>query len=346
MELVLVYLGSRVPNYVENNLTLLSSQFPDNPVVLLTDNGSEIERLASKMRQVKFVKVSNPELTWMETLKRSKYSSDFRENFWTKTLARYYSIYEYMETQPERSILHIEADIWLSPNFPMAKFTDIDQLIAYPLTNFDQGVASTVYFRNFDSAKILKQFSEECMLEDSATTDVSVLGKLYLKYPKDVLILPTAASAESNFHDFVAPETRLKMSENYGRFYGVFDASTWGQFLTGEDPRNNIGRKLVYHHQLHHSVCPKMARFNFDKEAGLVATLENKQFEIFSLHVHSKNSRILDSLNDFKEIIRYCTNYAGHELVEFSISIFFKQIFPYLNYRIRRIARKALRSDS
>lgn len=346
MELVLVYLGSRVPNYLEKNLTLLANQFPDNPVVLLSDNASEIARLTSEIGQVKFVEVSNPELTWVETLKRSKYSTDFRENFWTKTLARYYSIFEYMLTQPEQSILHIEADIWLSPNFPMAKFIEIDESIAYPLTNVHQGVASTVYFKNFHAAKLLKEFSEECMHEDPATTDVSVLGNLYLRYPKEILILPTAASAESYFHDFVTQATRLKMSENYGRFCGVFDASTWGQFLTGEDPRNNIGRKLVYHHQLHHSVCPKMARFNFCKEAGLTATLENKQFEIFSLHVHSKNSQILDILNDYNEIRRYCHNYDGRELIEFSISIFLKQIFPYLNYRLRKFAKKILRGES
>jgi hypothetical protein len=251
-----------------------------------------------------------------------------------------------MQTQSDQSILHIEADIWLSPNYPMGKFTDIGELIAYPLTNFDQGVASTVYFKNFQASKLLKEFSEECMREDPATTDVSVLGKLYLRYPKEILILPTAASTESYFHDFVTQATRLKMSGNYERFGGVFDASTWGQFLTGEDPRNNIGRKLVYHHQLHHSICPKMERFHYSEEAGLTATFENKQFEIFSLHVHSKNSKILDPLNDFNEIRKYCINYDGHEFVEFSSSIFLRQIFPYLNYRLRRVARKILRGDS
>jgi hypothetical protein len=342
----LVYLGTRVPNYLEKNLSLLASQFPDNSVVLLSDSASEIERLTAEIKQVQFFEVSNPELTWVETLKHSNYSTDFRENFWTKTLARYYSIFEYMQTKPDQPILHIEADIWLSPNFPMGKFSDIGESIAYPLTNFDQGVASTVYFKDFHAAKLLKEFSEECMLGDPATTDVSVLGELYAKYPKEILILPTAASATSDFHEFVTPATRLKMSENYGRFCGVFDASTWGQFLTGEDPRNNVGRKLVYHHQLHHSVCPKMARFNFSKESGLTATFNNKQFEIFSLHIHSKNSQILDLSNDYNELRRYCMNYDGRELVEFSISTFLKQIFPYLKYRLRRIAKKILRGDS
>lgn len=341
----MVYLGLRIPTYLEKNLALLASNFPENQVVLLSDCPSEIRRLSSKFPHIKFIEVANPEIAWVETLRQSEYSSSFRENFWVKTLARFYSIFEYMQTQPEFPILHIEADVWLSPNFPMNSFQGIVELLAYPLTNFDQGVASTVFVKNLRAAKLLKGFSEECMREDSATTDVSVLGKLYLKYPDDILILPTAPSAQHEFHDCANLSTRLKLSENFHRFSGLFDASTWGQYITGEDPRNNIGKKLVYHHQLHHSVCPRVSKFNFSEVSGLTATTNADEFEIFSLHIHSKNSNIFDLSNGYKELDKYCTSYKGIEVVEFSISIFLKQITPYLNYRMRRIVQKLIRGN-
>jgi hypothetical protein len=343
MELVFVYLGSRIPSYLEKNLELLSLQFPDYPIVLLSDDPMEIERIRVKIPKVKAVLVSNPEISWADTLSASEHPQNFRENFWGKTIARFYSIYEYMAKQPEQEILHIEADVWLSPNFPLNRFLGLSKSLAYPLTNIDQGVASTVYFRNFAAAKLLKQFSELSMFTDSSTTDVSVLGGLYRAYPSEVLVLPTAPSADFVFHSHVDVKTKICMSSNYSQFNGVFDASTWGQFITGEDPRNNIGIKAVYHHQEHHSVCPRHVVYEYASDSRILGTYHDMQFEIFSLHVHSKNEKIFSVQSSFSTIRKYCINYAGTEKREFYPRVFLIQIFPFLVYRLKIIVRKVFR---
>jgi hypothetical protein len=244
-----------------------------------------------------------------------------------------------MANSPQTAVLHIEADVWLSPNFPMRKIAAIDKLLAYPLTNADQGVASTVFIRNLSGAKLLKEFSEKCMAEDNQTTDVSVLGRLYLEHPSEVLILPTAPSPGFSFHDHVSPQTRADMSEQFSHFGGVFDASTWGQFITGEDPRNSIGKKYLYHHQLHHAICPIDLTFSFNNYRNLTAIDSFWHFEIFSLHIHSKATKVFDKIFSYSTISKYSENYIGSESYEFFPKVFFKQICPYLNYRLRRFIK-------
>ena len=343
MELVLVYLGSRIPLYLEKNLELLLYQFPLNPVVLLSDDLDEIKRIRLKLPNLKVVHVSNPEVSWTETLSASQFPQNFRENFWGKTLARFYSIHEYMSIEPKRPILHIEADIWISPNFPISKFYGLSESLAYPLTNHDQGVASTVYFGNLEAATLLKQFSESQMALDASTTDVSVLGALYKAYPDKILILPTAPSPDFTFHSFVDAETKKIMSAKYNRFGGIFDASTWGQFITGEDPRNNVGIKIVYHHQLHHSICPREVKFDFTPDFKLVAAQNAVEFEIFSLHVHSKNDEIFSKASSADTVRAYCSRYTGKETREFFFKIFMRQIIPFLVYRLRVTMKKLVK---
>jgi hypothetical protein len=340
MELVLVYLGPHIPLYLEKNLQLLSVNFPLNPLVLLSDHQNEIERLKNRLPQVKFVLVSNPEVSWQETLSVSKFPQEFRDNFWGKTLARFYSIYEYMSLRPTQEILHIEADVWLSPNFPLHKFTGLPKLLAYPLTNHDQGVASTIYFQNFEAANLLKRFSEMAMSVDQTTTDVSVLGALHKLHSDEVLILPTAPKSDFSFHHFVDFDTKKKMSAEFNRFGGVFDASTWGQFITGEDPRNNVGVKLLYHHQLHHSICPMDFKYTYSSNRELVATQKDFWFEIFSLHIHSKNEKIF-SVTDSADTIRsYCGSYLGKEQSEFFLRMFLHNVLPFIFYRVKLFIKK------
>ena len=343
MEIVLVYLGSEVPKYVRDNLVLLGKQFPDFTTVLLTDNPSIARQLSTELSGIKIELVSNPEDSWRDTLGFSGYSREFRDNFWGKTLARFYSIYEYMSRDPENSILHVEADVWLSPNFPLKKVSSIIQLIAYPLTNKDQGVASTVFFKNLKAAELLKNFSEESMVLDNQTTDVSVLGHLYRQYPGDVLILPTAPTPEYYYHPHVDSETKTIMSNHFSEFGGVFDASTWGQFITGEDPRNSVGKKLVYHHQLHHAVCPVEQRFSFENCKALLSTNKSIRFEIFSLHVHSKSKAIFNYTSSCETISYYAGGYRGKQNSEFLFLTFMRTIFPFLRYRMRLYLKKVLR---
>ena len=343
MELVLVYLGSEIPKYVRENLILLKRQFPDYDCVLLTDSVFLFNKLATEMAGINVELVSNPEETWNQVLGASGFSREFRDNFWGKTLARFFSIHEYMSKNPNNSVLHIEADVWLSPNFPLEKFESINHLIAYPLTNADQGVASTIFFKNSNGAKLLKSYAAESMSIDNQSTDVSVLGNLYLKYPDDILILPTSPSQEFTFHNHVGMETKIAMSKYFPDFGGVFDASTWGQFITGEDPRNSVGKKLLYHHQLHHAVCPIDLRFSFKGTRSLIAKNNTFEFEIFSLHIHSKTNKIFNYLTSGEQISRYSKNYQGKQSFEFYFWIFARSIFPFLKYKLRITLKKLLR---
>ena len=67
---------------------------------------------------------------------------------------------------------------------------------------------------------------------------MSVLAKYAKEYPKKVMILPTTVDNEISFTRATLTEDYFKFNSNLDFFGGIFDANTWGQFLTGQDERN------------------------------------------------------------------------------------------------------------
>jgi hypothetical protein len=102
--------------------------------------------------------------------------------------------------------------------------------------------------------------------------------------------MPTAPNQTDAFIDSGFTDQIHTLSENLNFFGGLCDANTWGQYLTGEDERNSRGLRRLFHFQSHHAINTKAFLFYFD--TSLRVKLGNDFFNLFALHIHSKDENL------------------------------------------------------
>jgi hypothetical protein len=222
------------------------------------------------------------------------HNPDFRDGFWFKTLARFYALSEFMKLEPSESALLVESDVWISPDFPFETFIFPEFDCAYPLANSSQGVASTFFIRNSKCMQNFLEFAEKSVLTNPESTDVTILGAYYKLSDINIKILPSAVSSSESFNSWVSEEERNLLASKSFFSSGIFDASTWGQFLTGEDPRNAWGYRNLYSKQVQHPVNPSAHFFSVSGDK-IFAHIGNSNASVYSLHVHSKDVRVFSN---------------------------------------------------
>lgn len=343
LKLVFVYLGDSLPEYALLNIRLVQNRFPGYETVLLVDSPFLFQDCVQVGLPVTLI--DSPENSWKKIKDMTGHTAEFRDNFWFKTVARFDALRSYMRLQPECRILHIEADVLLSPSFPLHFFdTNEDIGVAYPITNFDQGVASTFYIRNLESLEHFLGYCETCFESNPDSTDVSILGSYYRDYPEFCWILPTAPNSNVNFNSHVNEDLKKIMSENFPSFQGVFDASTWGQYFTGHDPKNSVGITPIFQNQDHHAVRTNGLVFRVDVNGRMYIGFSSGEIEIFSLHIHSKLETLFNFELSAQELTRISTLQNRGVVRKFKFSLFLKLFPSYLKYRMRLVARKVFRN--
>lgn len=187
----------------------------------------------------------------------------------------------------------MEADVWLSPAFPFDTLGKLEGKIAYPLKSFSEGIASTLYISNLDAMQNLITFSEECFRENPLSTDVTILGSFYRRFPEKFENLPTLPKDAQILRTSTNSDLSALLSSNYEKYGGVFDASTLGIHYTGIDPRNNWGFRTLFKTP-DAPMDLTLTHFGISDNLPL---LESKCFSsaIYSLHIHSKDERFFDT---------------------------------------------------
>ena len=289
MKLIFVYLGKDLPKYVLANIRQIQGKFPDREIVFIGDDPLLCKKMAGK--GIDTWLSPTPELNWVLNRSSLSHDPDFRNGFWFKTLARFYSLNEYMKLFPFQSVLLIESDVWISPSFPFRKFEQGCFDCAYPLAGKKQGVASTFFIRNSKCMQTFLEFAEQATLLNPEETDVTILGSFFRFGALNTVVLPSAINIKESFGSHVDVDEIVLMTSEEFFEDGIFDASTWGQFLTGLDPRNSWGFRRIYFHQESHSVNP--TKFTFSAIGDeLLVNLSGMSKRIYSLHIHSKDLRV------------------------------------------------------
>ena len=288
MKLVVVYLGRNVPKYVFLNLALLQHRFPEYDVVFLTDY---LKNLV-KAEKIGALSIRVPRSEEYEEISPSQlaYDPGYRDLFWYKTLARLFALNRYLADHPNEPILHIEADVLLMPDFPLDTVRQITHSLSFPLSTVNQGAASTLFIKDRSALQNLISFAIERIEIDPGETDMTILAKYRIAYPERILVMPSAPNQSEAFIDHSFTNQISALSENIDFFGGLFDANTWGQYLTGEDERNSRGVRQIFHFQSHHAINTQAFIFDFD--SNLRVKLASEGYTLFSLHVHSKNPNL------------------------------------------------------
>jgi hypothetical protein len=287
MRVAIVYLGNNAPKYVFDNLRYLRTNFPNINLVFISDSDKSLN-LAKKIGAEIWYYLENiDEKTNFQ--KNSSLPMNFRAGFWYTTTSRFFAIENYMENHPEEQLLQIEADVWISPNFPFEKFKDLpkDVDIAFPLETEITGAASILYLRDANAARTFCLEVRKALLENSGATDMTILGKISNDRKLHSLVLPVAPHDSGALNPESSPEIIQKLSQFLDYFGGVFDSVTYGLYLAGEDPRNHRGIHYRFRRQASHLVyCDKI---EFSAKPDGIYLCGKTNVPLFNLHIHSKD---------------------------------------------------------
>ena len=269
-----------MPKYALKNYLSITSNFPTFEVWLIVDNQKLYQRLSKSDFRVWLAPKRMP----VADTKRNSY----RKAFWIKTTNRFYAMRDFHLSHPEGGILQIESDVIISPTFPMSKFQDIEQLLAYPMSSPQVGVASTLWSKNVAGSELLSSFTGSCLALNPSLTDTDILGMLAIAHSSEVLILRSGPDNNSAYTNISKSSVlTLSGSPHPINSHGIFDASTLGIHLCGSDPRNTFGISSVFDPLPHHFL--KVGNMDFSISNGSIfTTICNETKEVYSLHNHAK----------------------------------------------------------
>ena len=288
MIFVVIYLGAKLPKYVLRNLIYLKSTFNDVEIYFVSEAPDSL--LKVEKHGIKTWQAPNPDLEWKVVREGLEHPLDFRDGFWFKTLARLFVLNSFMNAHPDQSCLQIEADVFLFPNFPVAKFQGLDADISFPMESKHMGIASLLYLRDQDSSRILTELALSSIQENSQITDMSLLGKVAHSKALRFLPLPTLPeSIPEALNDFTAKKLVCNNSLNDS---GVFDGISVGQYLLGIDPRNSRGKLILYRNHSTHAIDPRKLKIRLDSKDELSLIGDGTRTVIYNLHNHSKDLRM------------------------------------------------------
>lgn len=262
--LVLVNLGT-IPRYLKANLRYLGEAFPNRKKVFISDRTDE--RWLNKSG---FDLVNSATLIqeWPQHFMVSDRRQFFRNNFWFTSKARLMLLPKFMKNANLDRVLHLENDVWISPNFPFYYFDELDAPLALPKVDNERGIASTLFINGKAGMDLLEKACDTW----PNFTDMEILGKI-LNSELSVCEL----SSTHNIKDAVQSSW-------------LFDGAKLGMFLFGTDPRNSKG------------IIKRFARSplgDLDHNHKIIVSdgqilLQSKdvEFNIVSLHIHSKDRKI------------------------------------------------------
>ena len=287
MRVAVVYLGQKPPTYLFDNLKYTRQQFPSIDLVFISDSIASLNRARRLGVQGWFYQENIKEKKQFQN--NSKLPMNFRGGFWYSTTARFFALEAYLRTNPTESLLQIEADVWISPNFPFEKFETLpeDVEIMFPLETSNTGAASILYLKNHEAGRRFSREVRRIMMEDVNATDMTILGQLSKEKTLNCFILPILPRDSDAINPGTSTETIETINLSLEYFGGVFDSLTYGLYLSGEDPRNHRGIHYRYRRQPSHLVyCDKIT---FQARADGIYLIGKDDLPLFNLHVHSKD---------------------------------------------------------
>lgn len=286
MKIVFVYLGARLPLYAMLNVRATARRFPEHEVCVVSDRQTNVT--AARMLGATGWQCSDPSSAWSQVRDSTRFRLDFRRGFWFLTVARLFALAEYMEASDTGGVLHVEADVWIAPSFPLEQIAQIRTDFAYPLVSETLGVASTLFVHNAAAARDLCRAAESSAMSGSWLTDMELLSSLQRESPERVTVLPSMWPSSRGFVAGASEHVQELMTEFSEQFGGVFDGMAWGVDVLGEDPRNHWGVLRLFGREAFGVLDTPSVPLLYAPACKLTAG-PDETVMLHSIHVHSKD---------------------------------------------------------
>jgi hypothetical protein len=198
-------------------------------------------------------------------------------------------------------IIHIESDVLLLPNFPFEAFPSLDKL-SWQRVDESRDVASILFSPSYVETVWFIDELMNLMHANRMTTDMTGLHHIRINNPERVNVLPSFSrelGSEIVESTDAVESLERDLSSGVDLFKGIFDPAVFGMWLTGSDPRNYYGKQTLF--DTLEILCggtylnPSHLEYIFVEPDSLYCQGEFERVRIWSLHVHSKDIRLLGS---------------------------------------------------
>lgn len=316
---------NRLPRYTIENISRLRQIFPKVDVVLLTDWATYY---------------ANPEITDLcqvvpisaeldqKLINLSRYQNS-NDPFWVYTTQRLFALCDFHAKNPTFSILHVESDVLLMPNFPFDRLLNIDTLL-WGNYNLTHDVASLVYLPTIDMTNMLLKAMHEHLDTDTNHSDMTLLRTVAMSLGNNHAYFPSLPNKNSvmiNSHrswpkDFIAKQFQL-----FEQLRGIFDHQIIGMYLDGLDPHLTYGmRETLFDKTVSTGesfIDPRKVKFLLNKELSL--NEDQLTYPIYSIHLHSKQLELFrDKSELFVKRISDANEKTKH--VTFDVKVFYELV--------------------
>jgi hypothetical protein len=337
---VFVELGRKIPKYAIANMLRMQNQFDSVDVIVIVDSDSSEKLL--KRHGVPSYRYSRTKAV-NHLLIQLAHEKTFRNGFWELTIDRLFSLCDFVLNVNNVSVIHIESDVLVLPNFPVKSLFEM-QNMAWMRYNSLRDVASVLYIPDRKEAYYLHQKMLSVFSENPDLTDMTALRLIQVSSCGRVLILPSLAIGFENTNstsNLDLRECSRELNEDEHGIEGIFDGAVIGMFVTGQDPRNNFGitkyldAKLLDHSESFLDLTDTKftlseGRFFMEKANS------HKKIEVFNLHIHSKNKKLFmrNYQNTLSRMARKASLQKPYKRFKVSAFVFL------LKEKIKRVSKK------
>lgn len=284
MRSIFIHLGSSDAKHLWANIRYINRTFPEiNVVVILNDE-----------RHNRHLKNLDVEIHWYVTselldaqLNKLAHNLSFRSGFWRFSIERIMALSQWHELFPLETFIHIESDIFLTSSFPWQKIINLPSL-AWLRFNDSHDCAAILFSPNAYETKWLSGQMLSKINENPALTDMTALSLISHENVNRIFLLPGLAEAWNETLTTISGKEAMSLSENYAKFEGVFDALAIGMWLTGEDPRNNLGWIKRYENKFGSAIDPSDFEYSKGAPGTIILTKDSFSCQLYNLHLHSK----------------------------------------------------------
>ena len=292
MHLLYVHLGLAECSHLLSSIERTHTLFPQYQLHLVVSPGFKISEFPSYLEIHTYVASEETE----EIFKEFAHDTHFRQGFWRFSLERILAIKVVHDTFPGDSILHIESDVLLMPNFPFTEISLSNNLM-WNAYNSDHDVSALLFSPNSNSTENLILRIKLKLIVNPNLTDMTVLNEIWRNSELQVMHF---SSIHPSLPEMINPKAEeyagSEISSGYG---GIFDGAAIGMWLFGHDPKNNYGKSIIHSNLVIESgnsyVDPSSVNYELDASGNLFAISKetNRKVPIWNLHIHSKNKKVL-----------------------------------------------------
>ena len=297
LRIVFIHLGKAKASHLWSNIENILRTQPEISIDVITSYKMDGPPLLNSRINYYVYDESEEVATILDSLSMDK---KFRQGFWRFSLERLFVLTAHHKFYPNDSLLHIESDILLLPNFP---FDSFQPLTKPAWLKFDKirDLAAVLYIPNNIKSIWLTEVMIQEIKSCEEINDMQLLNRISTKYPGEVTILPSSPLATANIFDestSLDEKEKELVSANFNNFGGIFDPAAFGIWLTGSDPRNNFGitRRFDTKRLLDGEtyIDPSKVTLEYSLGNGLYVNNNGARIKVFNLHIHSKNERLFD----------------------------------------------------